>query len=55
MQRNQKQVSGSGMMIVLMAIANALVLEKALVSNAGFYWLLLRTSPLFFITLFARR
>ena len=55
MQRNQKQVSDSGMLIVLMAIINAIVLEKGLVSNPGFYWLLLLTCPLFFITLLKRR
>jgi hypothetical protein len=55
MERNQKQVSDSGILIIMVVLANAIVLEKSLVYGNRFYWLLLITVPLLMLSLVRRR
>jgi hypothetical protein len=54
MERNQKQVSDSGILFVMVVLANAIVLEKSLVYGGRFYWLLLITVPLLLLSLVKR-
>jgi len=55
MERNQKQVSDSRVLITMVVLANAIVLEKSLVYGSQFYWILLITVPILLLSLLQRR
>lgn len=48
MRRNHQTVSGNGAVVFLLAIITAIALERGLVSNSSWYWVLLFTLPLLF-------
>ena len=55
MSRNPREVSAGGSMIVLLVLLTAIVLQNALIADAGWYWCLFITIPaIILIALFVR-
>ena len=55
MHRNHKEISGSGSIIMLFLLLNAIVLEQGLVSGTSWYRLLMITVPLLLVSIIANR
>ena len=55
MHRSHKEISGSGPIIMLFLLLNAIVLEQGLVSGASWYRLLMITVPLLLVSIVANR
>jgi hypothetical protein len=53
MHNNNKPGPGNAI-TCLVVVANAIVLEQGMMSNAGFYWLLILTIPLLVLSLLQR-
>jgi hypothetical protein len=51
MYRNQKRISVSGVIVLLLSLLNAVVLKQAFVAHSHWYWLLAITLPLLLISL----
>ena len=56
MQRNQKKVSASGVIVLVMVLLNAIILEQGLVANQNWYKLSFVALPLLLVSIvFFRR
>ena len=52
MSRNQKSVSASGVIILIIVLLNAIVLKTAYIDNADYYWALLIVLPLLLLAIY---
>lgn len=51
MSRNQKSVSASGLIILIIVLLNAIVLKTAYINNHNYYWALIITLPLLLLAI----
>ncbi|MBL0337436.1 MAG: FMN-binding glutamate synthase family protein [Chitinophagaceae bacterium] len=52
MSRNQKSVSASGVIILIIVLLNAIILKTAYINNADYYWALLILLPLLLLAIY---
>ena len=55
MQRNQKTVSASGVIVLMMVLINTIILEQGLISSRDWYLITFFTIPLLLIAIVAFR
>ena len=55
MAQNKKQLSASGMTLLITVLLNAIILETAYTGNKGWYWALFVSLPFLLLAIIGRR